>query len=286
MNLHISVLMIVLLPLASGCQPESDNSLPRTQGHSPLVETPKWMLSKMIVAGQERNLSLDKKTQELIPDSEATISFSPEQLHGDTGCNSFSGAYLGKSDGTFQWQGGGVTEMPCPGNLEQLQADYLQLLSLANHWQVENNVLVLSDGTAANQLQFVPYNPPSFPLEGTHWRLTDFTQSDSQTDSAESVLTAHPIDLKLETGKASGSSGCNSYHVELTILAGQRLEFHTQTLLMSAKACQGQAMQQEEKFLRLLSQMTRYIFLDNTLSLSNEQGTMGLQFARIRSATE
>jgi heat shock protein HslJ len=88
------------------------------------------------------------------------------------------------------------------------------------------------------------------------------------------------------TSATRGSSGCNSYHIELTILGRQRLEFHPQTLLMTAKACQDQAMQQEEKFLRLLPQMTRFIFRDNTLPLSNEQGTLGLQFARTKSTTE
>lgn len=286
MNLHLSVFMIALLPMMSGCQSEGASSTSQTQEHSALVKTSKWMLSKMILAGKERDLSLDKETLRLIPDSEVTLSFTPKLLHGDTGCNSFSGTYLEEPDGTFQWQGGSVTEMPCPGKLELQQTDYLKLLSLANNWQVEGNVLTLSDGTAANQLQFVPHRPPSLPLEGTHWRLTDFTQSDSQTESATSVLAEHHINLKFETGKASGNSGCNTFQVELTILAGQHFDFRTQTLTVTEESCQDQVMQQEEKFLQLLPQMTRYTIREQTLSLSNEQGTLGLQFARIQPTTE
>ena len=284
MNLHLIVSLIAVLPVMTGCQSESVSSASQTQKQSALVETPKWMLSKMIVAGQERNLSLDKDTLELMPDSEATLSFIPKQLHGDTGCNSFSGSYEVKSDGTFQWQGGSVTEMPCPGKLEQQEADFLKLLSLANHWQVKNKVMILSDGTAANQLQFIPYNPPSLPLEGTDWKLTDFTQSDSQTDSSESVLTEHPIDLKFRAEQASGFSGCNTFRSKVTLQTGNNITIQIPTV--TEKDCQEESGEQEEKFLRLLPQMTRYTIREHILSLSNKQGTLGLQFARTKPITE
>jgi heat shock protein HslJ len=238
----------------------------------------------MIVGGKEWDLTLDRKLRELVPDSQVTISFASKQVHGNTGCNHFSGTYLGKPDGTFQWRSGGVTEMPCPGKLAEQQAKLLHLLSLASRWKIEDRVLTLSDGTAANQLEFVPYNRPSLPLQGTMWRLTHFTQSDDQTDSAEPVLPGHPVELRLKAGQASGSGGCNQFQCEVEILAGGRLAFQAPTA--TEKSCQAEVMHQEARFLRLLPQMTRYTIREKTLSLTNQPGTLGLQFEKVDASPE
>lgn len=298
MKLCLSILIVLLIPVATGCQSESQEANQQSEeadqqsqeanqqsGEATgLVETPKWSLRRMVVGGKEWDLSFDRKLRRLIPDSEVTISFASEQVHGNTGCNHFSGTYVGKPDGTFQWRGDGVTEMPCPGKLAEQQAELLRLLSLASHWQIEDRVLTLSDGTAANQLEFVPYNPPSLPLEKTTWSLTHFTQSDDQTDSAEPVLSGHPVELQIKAGQASGSSGCNQFQCEVRILAGGRLAFQAPTA--TEERCQAEVMQQEDRFLRLLPQMTRYTILKKTLSLTNELGTLGLQFEGVEASPE
>ncbi len=277
MKRHLLFLMPLLILVVSGCQPRSEGSLAQSQEVSALVIIPEWGLSKMVVAGKERDLSLGSKTLNYVRDSKATISFSADLLNGSTGCNIFSGSYQGKPDGTFQWEGGGgVTEMDCPGNLAQQEADFLKLLFQAKHWQVKGKVLLLSDGTATNQLHFVPYNPPALPLEETQWRLIYFTQSDRQTESAESALPDHFLDLKLQTGQAVGFSGCSTFQSKVTIQSDDHLTFQKPTT--TEAACPDRASHQEEKFLGRLPQMTRYNIREKILSLSNTQGTLGLQF--------
>lgn len=238
----------------------------------------------MIVEGKEWDLSLDRRLQRLIPDSEVTISFTPQQVQGNTGCNHFSGTYVEKPDGTFQWNGDGVTEMPCPGKLGAQQAELLRLLSLASHWQIKDEVLTLSDGTAANQLEFVPDNPHSLSLEETIWSLTHFTQSDDQTDSAEPVPSNHSVELQIKAGQASGSIGAKQFQCDVEVQDGGRLAFQTPS--MTEKRRQDELIQQEDRFLRLLPQMTCYTIRKKTLSLRNEAGTLGLQFEGFKESPE
>jgi len=291
MKLCLSILVVLLIPVATGCQSESEEIDQQNQEANQqsgeatgLVGTPKWSLRRMVVGGKEWDLSLDGKLRRLIPDSEVTISFASKQVQGNTGCNHFSGTYVGKPGGAFQWLSGVVTEMPCPGKLAEQQAQFLRLLSLADHWQVKGKLLTLSDDKGSNLLEFLPYNPPSLPLESTTWRLTHFTQSDDQTDSAEPVLSGHSVELQIKAGRASGSSGCNQFQCEVTILAGGQLAF--QAPAATEKRCQADVMQQEGRFLRLLPQMTLYTIRKKTLSLTNEPDTLGLQFEGVEAPPE
>jgi heat shock protein HslJ len=283
MKLCLSILVVLLIPAATGCQSKSEEVDQQNQEANQqrgeaagLVGKPKWSLHRMIVGGEEWDLSLDSKLRKLVPDSQVTISFTPTQVQGNTGCNHLSGTYIAKADGTFQWQSGGVTEMPCPGRLAEQQAELLRLLSLASHWQIEDKVLTLSDSKGSNRLEFVPYNRPSLPLQTTRWRLTHFTQSDDQIDSAEPVLPDHPIELQLMAGQASGSMGASQFQYDVKVLDGGRLVFQAPSA--TEKRRMAEHSQHEDRFLGLLPQMTRYTIREKTLSLTNEPGTLGLQF--------
>lgn len=298
MKLCLPILVVLLVPVAIGCQSESEGGDQRSEevdqqeqeatqqsgGATGLVETPKWSLRRMVVADQEWDLSLDGKPPQLSRDRGVTISFASKQVRGHTGCNHFSGSYVAKPDGTFKWQSDGVTEMPCPGELAEQQAALLRVLSIVDRWQVRGQVLALSDAPGSNMLEFVPYNPPALPLKGVTWRLTHFTQSSGQMDSAEPVLSGHSIEFQIQGDQGSGSGGCNQFQCECKILAGGRLAFQAPTA--TKKRCQDDVMKQEDRFFRYLPQMTQYTIRKNILSLTNEPGALGLQFEGVEAPPE
>jgi heat shock protein HslJ len=269
-------LMLLLTAIAGGCQSEGERSESKPHDSTALMATPTWLLRKMTESGKAWDFALDGKTQQLVTNPRVKMSFTDAQLSGKTGCNHFVGSYRARPDGTFQCEGASVTEMPCPGKLEQQQEQLLRLLSLAKRWRLQNNVLTLSDGTAANELQLVPFNPSSLSLRGTKWRLTHFAKSEAPFDSAESVLPDHPIDLQLDAGQAGGWSGCNRFQCKFQLLEGDRLAWEAPTA--TKKQCRAEAMKQEEKFLRLLPQMTRYSIRETTLTLTDAEDRWGLQF--------
>ncbi len=263
-----STFWLLIVVTACGCQAEVSSPENDTSPQAKLNKTPTWVLQKMTVGGVP---------SKPLPASKPTISFQAGEMRGRTPCNSFSGDYTAKADGTFRNEGMNVTEMAC--DHMQLETDFLTVLSKANHFVVKTGVLVLSDGTPENSLTFIPHRPHAFPLRGTKWMLTHFSESDADSESATSVLRDHAIDLQISAERASGSAGCNQFHCDVKIIEGGRLNFVQ--LASTKKLCADEVMRQEDRLFGTLPKMTRYTIRENILQLSSEEGNLGLQFEGI-----
>lgn len=232
-----------------------------------LTETPTWALRTLTAGGVERAVKEGER---------ATLSFEKNEVTGNTGCNLLSGTYRAKPDGTLAFTETEVTERACEHM--ELEAKFLDVLETVRNFEVKQGVLVLSDGTAANRLEFAPLELTHLPLAGTQWKLTHFTESDEATASATTVLKGQPLTMTINDGRATGSAGCNRYFGGVTVAKEGGLKFGP--LASTKRACLAEGvMQQESRYLATLSKMTKFTINENVLTLSNADGTLGLQFS-------
>jgi heat shock protein HslJ len=91
-----------------------------------------------------------------------------------------------------------------------------------------------------------------FPaLEGKAWSLTSYV-IDNET---RTLLDTSVINMTLKNGKASGSSGCNSYNATVLIQSDGAINFSQ--IASTRKLCQG-LMTQEKQYLELLESAQSY----------------------------
>jgi heat shock protein HslJ len=100
-------------------------------------------------------------------------------------------------------------------------------------------------------------------LEGTNWVLQD--------DNADSELP--PITLVFDSGKVSGSAGCNRFNGTVTggVTASN---IQVGPLMTTRMACPGPLMQREQDFLERLGQSEVFSFMSGDLVLSGASGRL------------
>jgi heat shock protein HslJ len=110
-------------------------------------------------------------------------------------------------------------------------------------------------------------------LAGTEWRLVSFGPSGSEA----SLVAGTTITLKFgEDGRASGSSGCNSYGGTYQV-RGDNISFGR--LISTKRACLDQnANQQESRFLSALEAANRFRLTSNRLTILSDRGRNALNF--------
>jgi len=140
---------------------------------------------------------------------------------------------------------------------------------------------VLSDGTANNQVAFIPYQAPKpLPLTGTSWTLETFEETqgtgEAATVSGTPVLNNAPITLQIKDDQASGSAGCNRYTGQVTLGEG-KLSFGPMAL--TRKACSEEVNRQEQRYAKALASVARYEIAGERLWLSDADGKFTLHFS-------
>lgn len=110
-------------------------------------------------------------------------------------------------------------------------------------------------------------------LTGTEWRLVSLGPSGAESE----VITGTTVTLKFgEDGRASGSTGCNSYSGTYQV-RGDNLTFGR--LISTRRACLDQnANQQEQRFLSALESANRFRISDNRLTILSDRGRNVLNF--------
>jgi hypothetical protein len=109
-------------------------------------------------------------------------------------------------------------------------------------------------------------------LAGTRWRLT-------RLDAATPVPAASRVELRLDEGRVSGTTGCNDFHGEL--LGDERDALEVGPLATTGRACPGPAGRLEQRFLAALDRAHRFGFFFGRLELqydTREQRTGRLRF--------
>jgi heat shock protein HslJ len=110
-------------------------------------------------------------------------------------------------------------------------------------------------------------------LTGIEWRLVSF----GSTGSEESLVAGTTVTLRFgEDGRASGSTGCNSYSGTYQV-RGDNLSVGR--LISTKRACLDQnANQQEQKFLSALESANRFRLASNRLTIMSVRGRNALNF--------
>ncbi len=110
-------------------------------------------------------------------------------------------------------------------------------------------------------------------LTGTEWRLVSFGAAGSET----SLVAGTTVTLKFgEDGRASGSTGCNSYGGTYQV-RGDNISFGR--LISTKRACLDQnANQQEQRFLSGLEAANRFRLSSNRLTILSDRGRNALNF--------
>ena len=112
-------------------------------------------------------------------------------------------------------------------------------------------------------------SPGGSPLEGTKWRLTEWTLS--SLDPADFTITAQFTD-----GQISGNSGVNSYSGPYQV--GPDDAFSAGQLAVTEMAGPEPAMRAEGAYLTLLGQAKSYKRADGRLTLFDQGGNESLLF--------
>jgi len=110
-------------------------------------------------------------------------------------------------------------------------------------------------------------------LTGTDWRLVSFGPAGSEA----SLVAGTTVTLKFgEDGRASGSTGCNSYSGTYQV-RGDIIAFGR--LISTKRACLDQnANQQEQRFLSALESANRFRLSSNRLTIMSDRGRNALNF--------
>ena len=110
-------------------------------------------------------------------------------------------------------------------------------------------------------------------LTGTEWRLVSLGPSGSESD----LVAGTTVTLKFgEDGRASGSTGCNSYGGTYEV-HGDRITFGR--LVSTRRACLDQnANQQEQRFLAALEAANRFRLSSDRLTIFSDRGRNVLNF--------
>jgi heat shock protein HslJ len=110
-------------------------------------------------------------------------------------------------------------------------------------------------------------------LTGTEWRLISFGPAGAEA----SLVAGITVTLKFgEDGRASGSTGCNSYGGTYQV-RGDNISFGR--LISTKRACLDQnANQQEQRFLSALEAANRFRLSSNRLTIFSDRGRNALNF--------
>ena len=116
-------------------------------------------------------------------------------------------------------------------------------------------------------------------LAGTDWRLVSFGPAGGEV----SLVAGTTVTLKFgEDGRASGSTGCNSFGGTYQV-RGDTISFGR--LVSTRRACLDQnANQQEQRFLAALESASRFRLTSNRLTIMSDRGRTVLNFANNESS--
>jgi heat shock protein HslJ len=148
-------------------------------------------------------VSKDIQGRTLVKSSSITLSFKNGQLGAQAGCNTMSGQYTIKADGTLDIGQMATTEMGCEQSLMDQDAWFATFLSGAKV-TLADTTLTLSKGDIT--ITLVDKQTTNLPLGGTTWMLNGMITG----DTASSVPQGVTATLVFQDGKVMVDTGCNT----------------------------------------------------------------------------
>lgn len=194
-----------------------------------------------------------------------TLNVRGEQISGSAGCNTFmtAGALTGQ---TFRFGPIATTRKLCAPGQNALETRVLNVLAQARAYARYGDTLILTSGTSkavfkmAGQME----GAMNTRLMAT-WRLVG-----GQGDEPLTVTFG-------ADGRVNGTTGCNNFMGEYSVVGGQ---LTLGALGVTRRACPDAARaQQEQTFLKDLSEVTGYAVAGSMLKLTTSSGKV-LELAR------
>ena len=140
-------------------------------------------------------------------------------------------------------------------------------------------LILIALGLLACEDRQNPANPQEEnELAGSAWQLVQYSSGTGQT----SPLSGSVITLQFQGDTLNGRAGCNHYFGEWEYRGGDSLAVSGQ-IGSTEMFCEG-LMKQEQLYLQLLSEATRYAIKDSLLTLRGRAGT--LTFRRLSAETQ
>jgi heat shock protein HslJ len=212
-----------------------------------------------------------------LPGSEVSARFGDDgKVVGSAGCNHYGADY--NLNGTALSVSPPIsTKMYCgePEGIMEQEARFLELLGSAAGCQIENGRLEITNASGATVLTFVKGVPAD--LAGTSWTLASLASEDG---SMVPIITGTTVTAAFGAdGTLGGSAGCNHYGADYT-RSGANLTIGS--LVRTEMYCENPKgiMEQEDRYLALLANVSTYRVEGDRMVLADEAGTDLLVFDR------
>lgn len=242
----------MLLAVTDGCGGDGGD-----QSDASLLEDTPWVL----VSGAGI---------ELPGDVSPSATFSDGRMAGSTGCNRYSATYVLDGD-RLHLDPAIATRMACLPPLDALESSYLTALDNVERWEVDDEILTLSDGDGNEVLRF-----EAADLVGS-WQATGLLQG----DAFKSIIVGSKITATFaEDGTLTGSAGCNRYQSRYVVDRGAEVTIELPLATKSYCATPKGVMKQEQTFLRLLPRAFTFHVDGKTLELTDADGKRLVAFVR------
>jgi heat shock protein HslJ len=208
-----------------------------------------------------------------LADTQVTALFGEDgTVSGSAGCNSYTGSYqvedMAASSGAISFGPVASTMMMCPEPIMAQEMTYLSALESAAGYQIEGNVLTITDAGGTMLLTFVVQEPRS--LLGTTWQMTFYNNGKGGFTSA--VLGTEVTATFGEDGRVAGSAGCNTYSASFE-LDGEAISIGpAMTTRMMCAEPEG-VMEQETAYLAALESSATYRIEGDKLELWSADGS-------------
>jgi heat shock protein HslJ len=211
-----------------------------------------------------------------LPDSGVFARFDDDgRVAGSAGCNEYGGEYAANETG-LSISSLAQTLKLClePEGIMDQEARFMDLLGSAAGYRIENGTLILTDAAGATTLLFVKGPEPSV-LAGSDWTLASLAGEDGALFPAINGTT---VTASFGTdGRLGGSAGCNIYGAGYTADGANltiEIPFRTEMYCMDPPG----VMDQEDRYLALLTNVSSYAVVGDLLVLSDRDGADLLVF--------
>ena len=217
---------------------------------------------------------------EVLPGTEVSARFDDDgKVTGSAGCNGYGGDY--NLNGTALSVSSLVQTLKLctePEGIMEQEARFMGLLGSAAGCRIEDDRLIITDAEGTDVLVFVKGSSTPAALAGTSWTLASLAGDDSirvPILDGTTVTATFSVD-----GNVGGSAGCNSYGAGYTVDAAfLTIEPAIRTEMYCSEP--PGIMDQEDRYLALLANVTSYRMENGLLTLVDSEGADILVFEEV-----
>lgn len=202
--------------------------------------------------------------RKLLLQSPISLNFETDKFNGKDGCNYYHGNYQTKGNQFKINKNIANTMMSCPDSLERQAAIYLNALTKATQYKIQNDQLLLM----AKGQTVAKFYQQRTGLNGTSWQVIS---SNNGKQAVVSTMIGTTLTMQFSDKHISGSAGCNQYHANYQVSGNQLSMSDIAITKMFCAEPQGM-MEQENQFLSALKTVKTFEFDGMNLRLHTETG--------------